>query len=223
MNRRAALILLVSLVLVVPSSAAFAGDQGGPPACSEADDGDNRHPSGKDRSCEAGGSGSQGGSESEPDGDGRGPDRLDRGVDKPGEGGGLDTADQDGNNGCGNDDDFEDDNEGWCGAKPKPPQAGQAGAQIALGIEGAQVLGAGAESREAVSGRVGEAVLGAGIETAVLGVKLESEAEVLGAGAILPRTGLAAASLGALGLDLLLLGVVLRRRARDPHPAAGRT
>ncbi|HYP24319.1 MAG TPA: hypothetical protein VEV43_12160, partial [Actinomycetota bacterium] len=32
----------------------------------------------------------------------------------------VDKADQDGNNGCGNDDDFEDDNEGWCGRKPKP-------------------------------------------------------------------------------------------------------
>ena len=34
--------------------------------------------------------------------------------------GGVDKLDQDGNNGCGNDDDFEDDNEGWCGHHPKP-------------------------------------------------------------------------------------------------------
>ncbi len=84
------------------------------------DDGDNAHPSGKDRSVENGGSGNQGSSESDPDDDGRGPDRSNGGPDKPNGSGGVDKADQDGNNGCGNDDDFEDDNEGWCGRKPKP-------------------------------------------------------------------------------------------------------
>ena len=84
------------------------------------DDGDNAHPSGKDRSVENGGSGNQGNSESDPDDDGRGPDRSNGGPDKPNGSGGVDKADQDGNNGCGNDDDFEDDNEGWCGRKPKP-------------------------------------------------------------------------------------------------------
>ena len=83
-----------------------------------ADDGDNRHPSGKDRSVENG-SGTQGRSTSDPDDDGRGPDRSNGGADKPDGPGGVDLADQDGNNGCGNDDDFEDDNEGWCGRKPK--------------------------------------------------------------------------------------------------------
>ena len=82
------------------------------------DDGDNRHPSGKDRSVENGGSGTQGKSESTPDQDGHGPERDYNGTDKPNGPGGIDVADQDGNNGCGNDDDFEDDNEGWCG---KPP------------------------------------------------------------------------------------------------------
>ena len=85
-----------------------------------ADEGDNFHPSGKDRSVEGGGSGNQGNSESDPDDDGRGPDRSNGGPDKPNGSGGDDPADQDGNNGCGNDDDFEDDNEGWCGQKPKP-------------------------------------------------------------------------------------------------------
>ena len=85
-----------------------------------ADDGDNKHPSGKDKSVERGGSGNQGNSTSDPDDDGRGPDRSNGGADKPDGPGGVDLADQDGNNGCGNDDDFEDDNEGWCGAKPKP-------------------------------------------------------------------------------------------------------
>jgi hypothetical protein len=78
------------------------------------DDGDNAHPSGKDRSVEDGKSGTQGNSESDPDDDGRGPDRTNGGPDKADGSGGVDKADQDGNNGCGNDDDFEDDNEGWC-------------------------------------------------------------------------------------------------------------
>ena len=82
------------------------------------DGGDNAHPSGKDKSVEHGNSGNQGNSGSDPDDDGRGPDRSNGGPDKPNGSGGVDLADQDGNNGCGNDDDFEDDNEGWCG-KPK--------------------------------------------------------------------------------------------------------
>jgi hypothetical protein len=78
------------------------------------DGGDNRHPSGKDRSVEPGGSGNQGNSPSDPDGMSNG------GADKPGGTGGIDKLDQDGNNGCGNDDDFEDDNNGRClGQKKK--------------------------------------------------------------------------------------------------------
>jgi hypothetical protein len=81
-----------------------------------ADDGDNAHPSGKDRSVENGGSGTQGKAESNPD-DSKGPQRYEgaRGDDKANGPGGKDLADQDGNNGCGNDDDFDDDNNGWCG------------------------------------------------------------------------------------------------------------
>ena len=79
-----------------------------------ADAGDNRHPSGKDRSVERGGSGNQGKARSDPDGTSNG------GRDQPGGSGGVDRLDQDGNNGCGNDDDFEDDNRGRCGrAKTK--------------------------------------------------------------------------------------------------------
>jgi hypothetical protein len=94
-----------------------------------ADDGDNAHPSGRDRSVERGGSGNQGRSESDPDDDGRGPDRSNGGPDKPNGSGGVDAADQDGNNGCGNDDDFEDDNEGWCGHKPERQQPAKPEAQ----------------------------------------------------------------------------------------------
>ena len=94
---------------------------------------DNQHPSGKDRSEEPGGSGNQGKSESDPD-DNVGPMRNECGAspasdprggctDKPGGSGGMDLQDQDGNNGCGNDDDFDDDNNGHCGGKAKesPP------------------------------------------------------------------------------------------------------
>ena len=83
-----------------------------------ADDGDNAHPSGKDRSVENGKSGNQGKSESNPD-DSKGPMRHEGalGDDKANGPGGSDLADQDGNNGCGNDDDFDDDNNGWCGKK----------------------------------------------------------------------------------------------------------
>jgi hypothetical protein len=54
----------------------------------------------------------QGRSPSDPDGSSNG------GADKPGGSGGINT-DRDGNNGCGNDTDREDDNNGWCGRKPK--------------------------------------------------------------------------------------------------------
>ena len=64
------------------------------------------HPSDNDRDTESGGSGSQGSSGSDPDGD------ENDGADKPGSGGGANTGDQDGNNGSGNDTDFEDDNRG---------------------------------------------------------------------------------------------------------------
>ena len=46
------------------------------------------------------------------------------GLDKPGATGGF-NDDRDGNNGCGNDSDREDDNNGWCGSKPaavEPPE-----------------------------------------------------------------------------------------------------
>ena len=86
------------------------------------DAGDDQHPSGRDRSVEPGGSGSQGNAQSDPDDDGRGPDRSNGGVDQDGGSGGVDRDDQDGNNGCGNDDDFADDNEGWCGRRPRTQQ-----------------------------------------------------------------------------------------------------
>ena len=70
------------------------------------------HPSGQEGKgeTEAGSSGTQGRSDSDPDGMENG------GADKPGCYGGYDD-DRDGNNGCGNDTDFEDDNNGNCGGK----------------------------------------------------------------------------------------------------------
>lgn len=49
-------------------------------------------------------------------------------------GGTCRDGDQDGNNGCGNDADRDDDNEGWCG---KPGE----GEVAAAGVEEAEVLG----------------------------------------------------------------------------------
>ncbi|MDP2671350.1 MAG: hypothetical protein Q8P13_02695 [bacterium] len=60
----------------------------------------------------------QGKAQSDPDDNGKGPDRSNLGFDKPGYSGGI-NDDRDGNNGCGNDSDREDDNEGWCGHKAK--------------------------------------------------------------------------------------------------------
>src|SRR5688572_23933299 len=123
LSARALVVLFLALVTAFAlPAAAFAakpapkakGDRPATAAC-----GPSAHPSGKDRCDEPGGSGTQGRSASDPDDDGRGPDRSNGGADKPGGPGGVNPADQDGNNGCGNDQDFEDDNEGWCGAKPK--------------------------------------------------------------------------------------------------------
>jgi hypothetical protein len=74
------------------------------------------HPSGNDRTVEPGGSGTQGKAQSDPDG------AYNYGVDQAGGDGGLYTGDQDGNNGCGNDQDFEDDNNGNCGGGRTPDE-----------------------------------------------------------------------------------------------------
>jgi hypothetical protein len=106
----------------VPSVSGSSDDDSAPDPGADPD-ADNAHPSGKDRHEDKG---TQGKSTSDPDDNDRGPERNsgNPGADKPfvsGDGaGGIDKLDQDGNNGCGNDDDFEDDNEGWCGHKPKP-------------------------------------------------------------------------------------------------------
>ncbi len=119
------------------------------------DTNESHHPSGKDKFLENGKSGNQGKSESDPD-DNVGPMRREelpcdndpRGddtcTDKPGGSGGHDTLDQDGNNGCGNDQDFDDDNNGWCGKSavvetPPPPTVQSGGEEAAAVVLGARI------------------------------------------------------------------------------------
>jgi hypothetical protein len=187
-----------------------------PPTCEEADQGDNRHPSGNDRSCEQGRSGEQGGSRSDPDDDGRGPDRSNGGADRLGGAGGLDGGDQDANNGCGNDDDFEDDNEGLClGPEGAPGQASDV--QARAFPTGAPAPGNLTEERPEVE--ADEVTLRSEVadEAEVLGVRQERGAEAGGPevlGVALPTTGAPAIALAILALDCLILGAWLLRRDR---------
>jgi hypothetical protein len=182
------------------------------------DEGDNKHPSGKDRSIERGGSGNQGKAESDPDDDGRGPDRSNGGPDKPNGSGGDDLADQDGNNGCGNDDDFEDDNEGLCG-KPKggvvvetpppvppccevPPEEGGNVPPPTVTpeeTEGPDVLGARIQKRQP------GAVAGAAV----------TRPQAQAAGAALPFTGAGLAGFAVVALAMITSGGVILRMKRS--------
>lgn len=116
----ALLILALAMMSITPAALSQPKDRAA--ACTTADEGDNAHPSGKDRSCEQG---ANAGPEEDGDDDHQGtadsdPDaRSNGGKDKPSHAGGADRDDQDGNNGCGNDDDFEDDNNGNCVGKPQ--------------------------------------------------------------------------------------------------------
>jgi hypothetical protein len=204
------------------------------------DAGDNRHPSGKDRSVEPGGSWPQGRSRSDPDGMENG------GADKPGGSGGIDKADQDGNNGCGNDDDFEDDNNGLCLGRLKKmneaqPQEGF-GAIGAAPHEGSTIVGLRTrEDRVAVftvaapvvlkTERVNEAIVIEQARSEAV-VTEETSSDVLGAvektandvggtaampgslSGLLPLTGLEIAFFALAGLSTLGAGLLLRRMAR---------
>ena len=141
----------------------------------------NDHPSGRDRTGSAGASGAQGRSWSDPDGVTNG------GADKPGGSGGFD-ADKDGNNGCGNDDDFEDDNNGWCGRRRT--RAGAAGAAVAASRSHKQpqpgpgaVSPAGAGTTVAAATVAGAAAgppVAPGAASQVLGVELEQPGATAG-------------------------------------------
>jgi hypothetical protein len=224
-RRLLALLAIVSgIVLILGAGTAFAEDgrgkaQGGgsaQPTVTEDDDSDgvpnepdpigdadNQHPSGKDKHAEAGGSGNQGKAASTPDQDGRGPDRDQGGTDKPDGPGGADILDQDGNNGCGNDDDFDDDNEGWCGrptVSETPPEIGGTGGTGGTGSTG---------GTEVAGNRTSESsVLGARIE------RKPEEAAVLGAR--LARTGFDVFLLMMIGTALVVLGGVSLIRQRRP-------
>ena len=187
------------------------------------DDGDNAHPSGKDRSVEHGGSGNQGKAAHDPDDDGRGPDRSNGGLDQPGGAGGVDLHDQDGNNGCGNDDDFEDDNEGWCG---KPEAQAPTAAVTPPVVPAAPVATAAVVQQEqvAVAATVAEVTppaVASGVATEVLGVSIERSdvrpTEVLGVSherGSLARTGFDLTSLALVAMALVAAGLGCKRVAR---------
>lgn len=168
------------------------------------DEGDNRHPSGKDRSVEHGNSGNQGKSESNPD-DSKGPMRYEGalGDDKPNGPGGTDLADQDGNNGCGNDDDFDDDNNGWCG-KPKPAPSAPTviEAEVVVEIEADEVLGRTDKAEPK------DDVLGVVIQRATPKV---AAAPAAIRGAVLPFTGGAILAYVFAALGLIAAGTVALR------------
>jgi hypothetical protein len=171
------------------------------------DDGDNRHPSGKDRSVENGGSGNQGKSESNPD-DSKGPMRYEGalGDDKPNGPGGTDLADQDGNNGCGNDDDFDDDNNGWCGKPKKVALAPVAPAPVVV----PELIENPAEPKDEVEGKVIRKV--APIVQAAR--PAAPAAPAAAQGAVLPFTGGAIISYLFAALGLVAAGIVTLRAAK---------
>ncbi|MGH2749194.1 MAG: hypothetical protein ACRDKB_14930 [Actinomycetota bacterium] len=188
-------------------------------------DSDNKHPSGKDKHDEPGGSGNQGRTQSNPDNDGRGPERNScpgsgegECVDQPGGDGGVDQLDQDGNNGCGNDDDFEDDNEGLClgrqGERPGQQLVGVAEeVDVVLGeiIFQRPSLGKRFERPAAVEEE--QEVLGGRItREAAPEVAAEAQAQPKAEG-ILPVTGAALSGI-LLGLGLMLAGSGLLRISR---------
>ena len=167
----------------------------------------------------------QGASHSNPDGGG---------VDKPYAAAGQEarsqgTSDWDGNNGCGNDDDREDDNNGWCGRKPDHEAAAVKAAGVkadkvktdgklaAAGVPAAaQVMGVQFEAAATTTAAVAPATVAAasqtpaGRGTEVLGVQV-SRGEALAA------TGVPVLLLVLAGLALVFGGAGLRRWSR-PRP-----
>ena len=133
MRGRAALIpFAVVLILVCAATVGFAASGGEPgrpdqPGKSQASSA-NHDPSNPDGTY-------RGKSESTPDQDGIGADHGVDNNDKTGAG-------TDGNNGCGNDADREDDNNGWCGRKPaSSPSPSVSPTATATASVGTEVLG----------------------------------------------------------------------------------
>jgi pyruvate/2-oxoglutarate dehydrogenase complex dihydrolipoamide acyltransferase (E2) component len=140
MRGRLALIpFVVVVVLVCAATVGFAASGGEPgrpdqPGKSEASPGSSQDSSKHDPSNPDGTY--QGKSSSTPDQDGIGADHGIVNNDKTGPG-------TDGNNGCGNDPDREDDNNGWCGQKPanQTPVPSVSPTATATASVGAEVLG----------------------------------------------------------------------------------
>ncbi|MCA1830139.1 MAG: hypothetical protein ABR552_02835 [Actinomycetota bacterium] len=132
----------------------------------------------------------RGKSPSRPDQDGIGMDRGLVNDDKPPSG--------DGNNGCGNDADREDDNNGWCGHKPAPTVTATAtetvGGVTVTPSESASVLGLQITRNSTTTQPASASVLGTS----------------------LARTGLSIAALLAAAAAFIAAGVMLSRRSRAP-------
>lgn len=110
-------ICLVISIIAVAHNDVFAKQNNTQLIADIPDNGTSQHASGHDRNTEHGKSGTQGKSESNPDGNGA--DKR-RNASDGAQGGTQGYGDYDDNNGCGNDNDFADDNNGNCGGKPKP-------------------------------------------------------------------------------------------------------
>ncbi len=111
------LLTIVTTLAILPahSFVAAANSNQSITSVDQIDTAPSNHPSGKDRNTEQGNSYPQGNSHSNPDGGG---------VDKPYDSNGQPAGSQgrndyDGNNGCGNDNDFSDDNNGKCLGRSK--------------------------------------------------------------------------------------------------------
>ena len=190
-----------------------------------ADEGDNQHPSGKDRSVESGSSTSnpnQGKAESNPD-DSKGPMRYEGGLGdhKTNGPGGTDASDQDGNNGCGNDDDFDDDNNGHCG-RNKPAAVSVSTPDVEPIVQPAKtekVCPANTDfpgkPMESLKDCNKDIVLGSVITNPatpnVQAAPLAQAAPAGVLGAILPFTGGSVGIFLALGLGLIALGALALR------------
>ena len=169
-------------------------------------------PGSADREVEPGGSGYQGKSNSNPDGEG---------VDKPYAAAGQDAetqgeSDYDGNNGCGNDTDFADDNNGNCGKPDKdrgPDDGGEGGGEVAAtGGENKTTGNALATTGEVTSGQTaGETASSA----QVLGIQIERSAAPAASAAVAtnaaPAEGAAAGGAAVLGAQVERGAVALAR------------
>ena len=215
-TRQGGVVLVIAALLLVFSGVVAGGAVAKPDK--QPDTTLDDHPSGKDRTAEAGKSGTQGKSTSDPDGMANG------GADKPGGSGGFD-ADKDGNNGCGNDDDFEDDNNGNCGGRVRGAnaQGGRHQSEVKSN-EQSKVQGEVVQldtTTESVKSAQGTAAVQAVEETRVLGVSLVREqpaAAVSGTAAAAPAalaaTGAPAVELLAIALVLIVLGALFVAGAR---------